>query len=185
MDVNEASGVILNNSLHDYGNFYGGKQEQLPLGVGQLYNNIRFPLLNIDDGVYDTVEGLVYVLTHECDIDRNNSRPFNDSAVIVYVIPLESCIEQLASLPEQQFRGFIENLAKDNVNRVSFFPAIDCFLPNGGVIYLNQLAHTHVSFFDNAERVQTLTSNGLRIIDYKITNHLLRPKSVALPLSRF
>ena len=59
MDVSEASQIILNAAAHDYGNFYGGTLEEQQLGVGQIYDNIRYPVLNFDDLLYDTVEGLV------------------------------------------------------------------------------------------------------------------------------
>jgi len=187
MDVNEASRIILSASTRDYGNFYGGILKDQALGVGQIYNNIRFPVFNQDDSIYDTVEGLVYVLTHECDIDQKNIRPFNEYAMICPIIDLEICVKNLDTLGEDKLKNFLTELGKDNISRVTYFPAIADCLPNGGIIDLNQLSHTHISAFQlgDAEKVDTLTANGLRILDFKITNHLLRPKAERLALSRF
>lgn len=187
MDVEEASRIILTATSHDYGNFYGGAQGELSLGVGQIYSNTRFSAYNSDDHLYDTREGLVYVLTHECDIDQDNSRPFNEHAIVCPIIPLENCVSMLEPIGDAKLRGFLGELGKDNISRVTYFPSTDDHLPHGGVIDLNQLSHVHISAFEleEAARVTALTASGLRILDYKITNHLLRPKAEKLALSRF
>jgi len=189
MDVSEASQIVLNATGHDYGNFYGGAlSDQQPLGVGQIFDNVRFPILDIDELLYDTAEGLVYILTHECDISSDNKRPYNDFAVICPIIQLDACIGCLdKTLPSDVLISFLARLGKDEISRVAYFPSIPDFLPNGGIVYLNQISHTHVNAFNsaNAKRVTSLTTNGLRIIDYKLTNHLLRPKATALSLLRY
>jgi len=188
MDVEKASEIILSATTHDYGNFYGGPQNHLSLGVGQIYNKIRYPMYDDEDSLYDTLEGMVYVLTHECDIDQKNERPFNKSAIICPILPLEHCLNSLnAQLVDDDLRSFLGYIGKDNVSRVTYFPAIKDYLPHGGLIDLNQLSSTHVDAFtlDGSVRINALTASGLRILDYKITNHLLRPKSEKVSLHRF
>ena len=188
MDVKEASQVVSSATGHDYGNFYGGELGEQTLGVGQIFNNIRYPIFNFEDQVFDTVEGLVYILSHECDISTENVRPYNDYALVCPIISLEACVEHLSkSLSNEELSSFLARLGRDEISRVSYFPPIaGCFL-NGGIMYLNQVTHTHVSTFKikGVEGVTSLTANGLRIIDYKVVNHLLRPKATNLSLMRY
>lgn len=188
MDVTEASQIIGSATGHDYGNFYGGVLGEQTLGVGQIFNNIRYPIFNSEDQVFDTVEGLVYILSHECDISADNVRPYNDYALVCPIINLEACIEHLReSLSYEELSSFLARLGRDEISRVSYFPPIAGSFINGGIIYLNQVTHTHISTFEieGVEGVTSLTANGLRIIDYKIANHLLRPKATNLSLMRY
>lgn len=188
MDVSEVSRIIVNAATHDYGNFYGSNLQNQPLGVGQIYGQIRYPIFNPEDQLYDTVEGFIYILSHECDIDSANERPFNDFVLISPIIPLDICNSHLREMmDDNNLSGFYSELGKDNVSRLSYFPPIAEYLPYGGVSYFNQITHTHITAFqlEDAFSITSLTANGLRIIDYKMANHLLRPKSVNLPLMKF
>jgi len=188
MDAEEASKLIHNSAAHNYGNFYGGSAHRLQLGVGLIYNGIRFPLLNIDDLIYDTHVGLVYILTHECDIDSRNVRPYNDHLIVCPIISLEACVTHLSSiLNTGDLKSFFHRVGRDDISRVTYLPPISEHLPNGGLIYFNQITHTHINMFDNsdADRIESVTANGLRVIDYKVANHLLRPKSESLSLIRY
>jgi len=187
MDAGKASEIILGASSYDYGNFYGAGIEGQPLGVGQIFQNIRYPLIDQAEMVYDTVEGHVYVLTHECDISAENQRAFNEFVLICPILSLEACADRLSKeLTIEQLKGLFNDIGRDRVNRITFFPALNS-LPYGGILYLNHIAYTHISAFEleNAEAATSVTAYGLRIIDYKITNHLLRPKSASLPLMEY
>lgn len=209
MDVIEASKIIIDassnkhssgttitgleagsahSSIHNYGKYYGKEIATFPLGVGQIYTGIRYPIINAEELVYDTVEGMVYVLTHECDVDQDNNRPFNDVALICPIIPLDV---YLTHLQEQVTDDLLINdslcqLGKDNIHRLLYFPPIYPELEYGGVINLNQITHTHISSFEsaNCKYITSLSADGLRVTDYKIKNHLLRPKDAPSPLSR-
>lgn len=189
MDVQEAYSIILDNPAHDYGNFYANCQPDSPVGVGQLFSRVRFPAFDPEHLVYDTVESLVYLLTHECDIAQENTRAFNDYALVCPLIRLEDCLAQLnRTYDDSYIMGFLGELGHDRVSRVTYFPPLNNdYMPSGGIIYLNQISHTNLTVLlgKDAERITCLTQNGLRIVDYKLTNHLLRPKSGNVPLSRW
>ncbi len=187
MDIELVRNLIISKTIHDYGNFFGGVRSENSVGVGLFFNKIRYPVFNVGDVLYDTREGLVYILTHECDIDQKNIRPFNEYALICPVIPLESFHHEMSSImDDSSLSAFYSNLGMDNVSRLSYIPPIPDYLPYGGVLYYNQITHTHISSFKNQDdNIESMTYAGLRIIDYKITNHMLRPKAENLSLMRY
>lgn len=73
-------------------------------------------------------------------------------------------------------RAFVGNLASRRVSRLVYLPPCD-LLDNGGVAYLNQITHAHVSAFKGIARRCALSVYGLRDLEYAIENHLLRPKA--------
>lgn len=187
MDIDSARAFVISKATHDFGNFYGGVNSEMSVGVGLIFDKVRYPVFNISDVVYDTREGIVYILTHECDIDQDNDRVFNDYAIICPIIPFENFHSEMSQLMEDDKLGaFYSDLGRDNVSRLSYIPPIANFLPHGGVLYYNQITHTHVSSFaDSTNNIESLTYSGLRVIDYKVTNHLLRPKAENLSLMKF
>ncbi len=159
MDVKEAYNILNDQSAYDFGRFYGPLDA--PLGVGQLYSGVRYSSFNHADQLFDTREGYVYVISHECDLSQDNIRPFNHYTILCPVIKLEDCVRELSnSMGQDRLKTFLRDLGKDVISRVVFFPAIDGgALPYGGIIYLNQLSHIHVDAFryPNAEYVNSLT----------------------------
>jgi hypothetical protein len=87
MDVKDAYEFMMAHLLTDVGRFYGSGQS-LSLGAGLLFRGVRYPIYVEATYLFMTVRGMVYVLTHECDVDPNNIRPFNDDVLICPVIPL-------------------------------------------------------------------------------------------------
>ena len=75
--ITKAANLAGSNFPYKSGAFYGNC-DGLALGVGLLYDSVRYPLFDADSRLFDTVAGLVYVLTHECDVDLNNPRIFNE-----------------------------------------------------------------------------------------------------------
>jgi len=186
MDVTDAYQAVTSTDHYDYGKFFSVGTSSA-LGVGQIFDGIRYPVFNKDDGLFDTVEGLVYILTHECDISITNQRPFNDYLILCPIFSLENCINELSiSLSDELLLSFLASLGVDRVSRVVYIPPLPT-LQYGGIMYLNQISHTHVNSFrhDDATKITSVTSYGLRIIDYKVTNHLLRPKTANLPLMQY
>lgn len=179
MKVEEAFKHVLGSSTIDVGRFYfSGKS--LSVGRGMLYGSIIFPLFDSDNGVFLTVEGQGYVLTHECDVDENNNKLFNTDVLICPIIPLQDVVEELAQdLTQAQLISFLTNLGARNISRLVYLPTLASSLEYGGVLYLNQITNTPVNLFHNghAHSIGALTGYGLTVVDYSIENHLLRPKA--------
>ena len=81
VDIGKATRHVLDNYRFNANAFYG-RADNLSLGVGLIYDGLHFPLFDETDRVFDTVEGPVYVLTHECDVDQTNERHFNEYVLI-------------------------------------------------------------------------------------------------------
>jgi hypothetical protein len=191
MEVLEAWQIISERRIYDFGKYYASISQDSNLAVGQIFDGVRIAVYNEHDQVFDTREGMAYVLTHECDIDQDNQRPFNQQVLVCPIIELGSVLDNLEPLMSQErITNFLTDLAKDTISRVMFFPPInEHYLPYGGVLDFNNLSSLHISWFEsgNTTRVRSLTGYSLPHVDMKITNHLLRPKAdlMSLPLRQY
>ena len=188
MELGEAHQYLYDRLDTDVGKYYSSGTD-LNIGVGQVYRGVRFPLFDLDSSLFNTVEGEVYILTHECDIDQRNDRPFNDLALVIPIIRFEHWYEEFSKLNAHSpeiVNSFLGRIAKREVSRVFYFPSIGEDLPYGGLIYLNQITHTHVSNLaaEAVNRICTVTAYGLDKVDQMIQQHLLRPKDDQLALIR-
>lgn len=185
MDIDTAhQHLVASLRYDDSGRFYG-VDENLPLGAGLLYSPVRFPIFDSDERVYLTAEGLVYVLTHECDLDQENDRAFNNSALICPVIQLEDLVsEYFEEYGDARTKSFLSALARKDVSRLIYIPPFDARLPYGGILNLNQITNTFIGEFEqgSVEKVCSVSAFGIQIIDNFLKNHLLREKSSRLPL---
>ena len=188
VDLDKAADHAVRNLDFNAAAFYGSARG-LSLGVGLIYDNVVYPLFNKDEVLSDTVRGLAYILTHECDVDQQNIRYFNDYILICPIIKFEEFAEDFSeSHSIDALFGLIPDIVKNNVFRVQYVPPIPSHLVRGvlsygGLLYLNQLCSTHVSVFGASETSQVcaLSSYGLQMMDFKLHNHLLRPKAEFLP----
>ena len=185
VDISRASQHALKNFAFNAGAFYGSAQG-LSLGVGLIYDRICFPLYDDEDGLFDTVEGMVYVLTHECDLDQANERHFNKHVLICPVIKFEEFADDFISAQsEGALFGIIPDIAQNNIFRLFYLPpiprhvAVDV-LPYGGILFMNQICSTHVNVFVG-EPVCALSMYAVQRFDLKLQNHLFRPKAELLP----
>jgi hypothetical protein len=187
MEIIEAYSHLKKTLTTNTGNFYSSSDD-LALGVGKIYTNIRYPIYYEDENIFYTSEGLVFVLTHECDIDSNNVRLFNTDVLINPIIDFTKFVqEQSKVISEDKLRSFITSLSKGEVSRVMYLPYFNqIYLPYGGLMYLNHICSTNVSAFTlpSAQAVCAVTAPGLEIIDKFLHNHLLRPKSDRLAFSK-
>lgn len=175
MDVNRAKQTMLKHYKYNTGAFYGSALS-MNVGAGLIYSGILFPIFQQADRIFETVEGMVYVLTHECDIDPSNDRNFNESVLVCPIIKFEYWAEEFVSeKTEGELFGMLPDIAKDNVFRVFYFPPIPQHidgqaLPYGGLIFFNQITSTHVScFYDFAARkLCALSTYGAERVDYKL-----------------
>ncbi len=180
MTGDEAYKILNDHCQFDVGKFYGHVQG-LSLGAGLLYDDVRAPEFDLDQSIFVTVERPAYVLTHECDIDSANERTFNDHLLICPVIKLEHFVQE----HEDRFAStnalvnFLVSVARRQVSRLVFLPAVHG-LSKGGLLYLNNLASTHVSVFAARTPFAAVSVFGLQQIDHAITGHLLREKAERL-----
>lgn len=186
--AHKAAKIMLDACAFDPAKFYG-HVSSLSVGAGVLYSGILFSQFDKQDEVFDTVEGLVYVLTHECDVDQRNERNFNEAVLVCPILKLDEWVSEFVeSKSDGELFGMIPAIAKNNVYRVFYLPPVpkhidQHILPFGGLIYLNQITNTHVSCFNNqnCRPICALSTYGASLLDWKLQNHLFRPKSESLP----
>lgn len=171
----------------DPARFYG-PAFGLPLGAGMLLRDCPYPVPAADQLRYSTLLGKVLVLTHECDMDDNNERQFNDTVLVLPITPLELFCEQL----DQEhgtgaWGGLVPQVAGGNVFRLMYLPPIPAniapdMLPLGGIVDFNTIAYAPIPWLAHfgTEHVCSLSALGLRFLDYKLETHLRRPKAVPL-----
>jgi hypothetical protein len=189
--ADKALSQILDRYKFDRNLFYG-TAAGVSLGVGAIYRDVVFPAYDDTSLRYNTLSGLAYVLTHECDVDADNQRHFNTEVLVIPIILFEAFAEEFVDEhSEGALFAFVDNLAKDEVSRVMYVPPIPAhlggaILPFGGLIYLNNICSSPVALFGEkgAAPVCAVSWFGLRAIDAKLQNHLLRPKTQILPRLR-
>jgi hypothetical protein len=149
------------------------------LGKGKIYDQVSFPLFDPATRTFATVEGLAYVVTHECDVDGDNERIFSEDVLVCPILGLERLVAlYLDEVGEERLISFLGSLGNKEVSRVVFLPPISqAVIPYGGVLYLNQITNTPRSTFEGAKEICAVTAFGLRHIEYILENHLLRPKA--------
>lgn len=180
---------IANDALSQFsfaypGAFYGDVGAR-PVGAGIILDNVAYPTFDEIKGRFSVVSGLVYILTHECDISQDNDRSFNEHAVICPVIPLEHFFDAYnESLGYDRLYAAVMSAARNEIFRLFYLPPTDRFLEikNGAIIYFNYISHTHVSELKKGRAVCSLSEYGLQFLDGKFTNHFLRPKDGLLPV---
>ena len=184
LDTIQATKIANDNFCYQAGRFYGSTSG-LGLGVGLIYDGVSFPSFDEKQKLFDTLAGLVYVLSHECDVDQGNNRVFNDYVLVCPIIDFAEFVDEFgADQSTDNLKSLIFDLVADKIFRALYIPPISqSVLPSGGIIYFNQIANTHVSSFSNAESrpICALSAYAQVIFDYKLENHLLRPKSDKLP----
>lgn len=183
MNLQQAHDILSKQFQLNAGRFYGGVNG-LGLGAGLIYSDVRAPIYDPSDNLFDTYETTGYVLTHECDVDKDNQRLFNYFVLICPIITIQALVEEYQAnfAGEEAFRGFLNALTAKMVSRVVYLPPLAGVLPDGGIIYLNNITSAHISTFEGRNPAGAVSAYGLQIIDMALTNHLLREKSDRLGL---
>jgi hypothetical protein len=136
---------------------------------------------------YATGNALGIILTHECDIERANTRPFTDHAIIAPIVPLATLWVSLKALMDDpSARDFLLNIANGKTNRLIYLPPVGQRdtepLSYGGIIDFNKITSSYVTPLFEQAPLQALTQFGMRVLDTALQNHLFREKSDKLPL---
>ena len=187
VNIGAAKEIAREKFRYKTGAFYGS-YARLDLGVGLIYDEIPYAIFDKTEKLFDTVSGLVYVLSHECDVDQNNPRFLNDYVLICPIIDYLEFVQEVASVySDQKANELATDLVSDRIFRAIYIPPISqTVLSHGGILYFNQIGNTAVSSFGEPEArpVCALSSYAQTIIDMKLQNHLLRPKVQTLPQLR-
>lgn len=179
----EAHKILSASSPLSPGKFYGST-EQLALGTGLIYAAIRCPVYNPEDRLFSTMELPVYVLTHECDVDQDNDRSFNEYLTVCPLILLS----EFLIVYEEWMQGadnlgnFLSAIANRSVNRLMYLPPGPGQLQYGALLYLNNIVSTHICEFESVKPFASVSAYGLEAIDKTFFNHFLRPKADRLSL---
>ena len=179
----EAHKILSAGSPLSPGKFYGST-EHLALGTGLIYAAVRCPVYNPEDRLFSTVELPVYVLTHECDVDQDNDRSFNEYLTVCPLIPLS----EFLIVYEEWMQGdgnlgnFLSAIANRSVNRLMYLPPGPGQLQYGAFLYLNNIVSTHICEFESVKPFASVSAYGLEAIDKTFFNHFLRPKADRLSL---
>jgi hypothetical protein len=180
MRVEDAYTYVRNASNSNFGRFFSSGSS-VGVGKGKIYSEALYPFFDIDESTYLTLSGMVYVLTHECDIEPENAKFANEDVLIAPIVPLESLVTSYsAQKAADQLIAFLSNLGARNISRLIYLPPIADKLPYGGVIFLNQITNCHISTLLEANSIATVTGFGLAEIEMILENHLLRPKAYRL-----
>lgn len=184
MTPREAHEILKEKSPIDVGRFYGNK-DNIALGAGLIYDKVLSPHFSTEERIYLTVKQPVYVLSHECDVDLTNRRPFNDFVSFCPVIPIEAFLRRYCNVwpNREKVTSFLCMVAAREVGRVVYVPPGPGVLEFGGLVYMNNIASAHVSCFDDIKPTAALSEYGLRELDVAIEHSLLRPKADRLGLA--
>lgn len=183
--IERAYEYIIEHLQTDVGRFYG-TVSHLNIGVGLIFGGIRYPWYNDERHIFQTRRGVVYVMTHECDVTDGNRRPFNDDVLICPIMKFEEFVKVYhCQYGEEKMISFLRNIAQRKVFRLMYFPPLPGELGYGGIMFLNMIANTKISSFslEGAQRVGALSMFGLFEVDRMLERHLLRPKDQRLSFS--
>jgi len=175
MTLDDAHSLLQRSLPYSPGEFYGSAPSD-GVGAGMLFENVRFPAFERERRRFVTAKGLVYVVTHECDVDQSNDRPFIDSVLVCPIIDMADLLAVQADLGD--ISSFLTNVINRNVPRLAYLPTINA-CPYGGFLYLNKITFTDVQEFGQPEVVcvGAVSGKGLREIDTALQNLLLREKA--------
>jgi hypothetical protein len=180
--------AVKHNPARFSGAWYGHAGTLAP-GVGVIFDGIAYPLFNPSTQRYQVQSGLVLILTHECDIDQNNSRAMNRGFLLVPLIPLAMFAAHFSNEGlEDDARALARDIAANKVHRLMFLLPPNELLrvanfPLGAFLYFNAITNADISHLsaDGARPVCALSEVGLQALDARLKNHLFRPKAEQLP----
>src|SRR4051812_32911489 len=176
----------------DPAKFYGPAQG-LPIGAGMIVRDCVISTPHPMERRFESGIGLGLILTHECDVDQQNERFFNDFVLVCPIIPLDDfCASTEDEDGAGAWGGILPLIAKNIVYRAMYLPPIPRTaaileeMEGGGIIYLNHISSTSMEWFGDISQhaVCSLSAIGLRAFDFKLQNHLFREKASNLWLMR-
>jgi hypothetical protein len=179
--------VCLRHIETDPARFYG-PATKLPLEAGVLVRDCIIAMPDSAEVRFQTGVGLALVLTHECDVDQNNERFFNNLLLVCPIIQLDHfCAECEEDGGTGAWGGILPAIARDDVYRAMYLPPLppqwSCpEMEGGGILYLNHISTCRVQWLGNMpqQAICSLSARGLYRFDLKLQNHLFREKATDL-----
>lgn len=164
--------------------FYGAAT-LMGLGSGIVVTNVAQPIYLPDRDAYGTGRGAALILTHECDIDPENIRPFSDKAIVAPLIKLDKYLENFsADYSTENARSFAAHVAKGHTTRLHFLPRFgDSRSPLhfGAFIDFNYITSCGIQSLANSPILCSLSGYAISVLDRALQNHLFRPKADVPP----
>jgi hypothetical protein len=120
LDIASLAKIAVDTFPYQIGAFYGASAG-LELGVGLVVSGVTFPLFDEDEQLYDTAKGLVYVLTHECDLA--NERALNDYVLVCPIISFDAFVKEYADrISAAELGNLVPDLAANKIYRALYVP---------------------------------------------------------------
>lgn len=113
MDLQRAREILVGPTPEAEGSFYGSP-EGLSLGRGLVIAGVPFPALRPDGSGFSVQAGLVYVLSHECDLEATNVRFLNGNALVGNLLQLADVLEEANArgMAESDLAGVLGHLGQ-------------------------------------------------------------------------
>jgi hypothetical protein len=184
VDLERAREILVGPTPEAEGSFYGNA-EGLSLGRGLVISGVPFPTIREDRQGFSIRAGLVYVFSHECDLEPSNVRFLNGNALIGAVLQLRDVLAEAETrgMSDDALAGNLGHLASRRMARAVYFPPIPDHLTDGGILSLNMITFTGIEMLVAGTRVTAITDYADRVIEEALREHLTREKSELLPLS--
>jgi hypothetical protein len=165
--------------------FYG-PPNGMGLGSGIIVTSVAQPIYLPDVDAYGTGRGAALILTHECDIDPDNIRPFSDKAIVAPFIKLDKYVENFsADLGKEDTISLASHAAKGNTPRLFFLPRFgndESPLYFGALIDFNYITSCGLQSLAKSPVLCSLSGYAISIVDRALQNHLFRQKADPAPL---
>lgn len=184
MDLKRAREILIGPTPEAEGSFYG-TTDGLSLGRGLIISDVPFPVVGADRARFQVQSGLVYIFSHECDLDPANARFLNGNALVGVIIKLHDVLAEAEArgLKDDDLAGYLGHMASRRLARAVYFPPSPDHLPDGGVLSLNMITFTGIEMLNAGKPVAAVTDYADRVIEEALREHLTREKSERLPLS--
>lgn len=182
MEIARAREIIDRKFVGQPGSVFGSARG-LALGMGVFVDGVEFPFFDEVADKFRVQLGLVYILSHECDLEPSNVRLLNGSALVCPVLPLEAVLRaaEEAQTSDAHLESFLSQVAVRAIARCFYLPPLPQYFENGAVLNLNDIAATSIKRLEAGTKVAALSHASLYGLHAAISSHLLRQKSDPLP----
>ena len=185
--IDEIAAAAQKTCTVQVGAFYG-PAAGLSAGAGLIYEGINYPIFNPAENRFQIRAGLALVLSHECDIDPQNSRDFNTEVLIAPIITVAAFAEIFDTTDARRTLGdgLASHIAAGHVTRMQYLPPHIAPIQDGCFLHFNAITSTHISqlSIQGARSFCALSEYGMSVVDRHLQSHLFKPKTELLAALR-